>query len=163
MNRFGTATVTLTSDTAFRITRQFDAPAALVFAAWTDPRHIRRWWCPPDATMVSCEIDLRVGGKWRYVVRGADGTELAWSGTCLALEPPTRLVSTEVFEPFPDAQATDTLTLVESDGVTTMTIDVIHATQENRDGHLASGMEEGLQHALDRVEAILGELATRPG
>ena len=158
MNRSGTATVTLTSDTSFRITRQFDAPAAQVFAAWTEPEHIRRWWCPPGSTMTVCETDLRVGGRWRYVVATPDGAELAWSGTCLEVDPPTRMVSTEVFEDFPDAEAVDTLTLDEVDGVTTVTIDVVHKTQANRDAHLASGMEEGIQLAFERIDAVVAHM-----
>ena len=108
MTRHGGATVTTPSDREILITRTFDAPAARVFDAWTTPEHVRQWWGSDDAPMVECDIDLRVGGAWRYVTRGTDGTEFAWHGTYREVERPGRLVSTEVFEGFPDAEAVNT-------------------------------------------------------
>ena len=158
-NRHGSAVVTLPSDREILITRRFDAPAALVFHAWTTPDHVRRWWGSDDAPLVVCDIDLRVGGSWRYVTRDADGTELGWHGTYRAVDEPDRIVSTEVFEGYPDGEALDTLTFEEVDGVTEMRIAVLHTSRENRDGHLASGMEAGMQVVMDRLEDVVRESA----
>lgn len=160
--RYGTAEVTLPSDREFLITRVFDAPAELVFDVWTSPEAVRRWWSDETAPVVACDIDLRVGGAWRYVIRTADGAEVAWSGVYREIERPHRLVSTELFEPFPDALALNTMTLEEHAGTTTMRVTVRHATKEARDGHLDAGMEPGMQLALNRVDDILAErLAAR--
>jgi uncharacterized protein YndB with AHSA1/START domain len=154
-SRHGSAVVTLPSDRDILITRTFDAPASLVFRAWTTPELVRRWWGFESSPLVVCEIDLRPGGAWRYVTRDADGTELGWYGTYVEVDDPRRLVSTEVFEGYPDAEAQNTLTLTEHDGTTVLAIRVLHRSRENRDGHIASGMENGLQHSLDRIEDLL--------
>jgi uncharacterized protein YndB with AHSA1/START domain len=156
--RYGSAVVTLPSEVEIKITRIFSAPAALVFAAWTTPKHVRRWWGSSDAPLIECTIDLRVGGDWRYVTRMHDGVELGWHGTYTEIERPCRLVSTEVFEGFPDAQSLNTLTLEEYEGTTTLTVLVRHASQANRDGHVNSGMESGMQQCMNRVDDILAEL-----
>lgn len=158
VDRSGSAKVTLPSDTEILITREFDAPAELIFDVWTTPEHIRNWWGWESDPMTVCEFDLRVGGRWRFVAENADFGEVAFHGECLEIDRPHRLVSTEVFEPFPDSQAVNTLTLEENDGVTTMTILVQHDTKEARDAHIQSGMESGLQHSLDRAEKILSSL-----
>jgi len=160
--RHGSAVVTLPSDREILITRVFDAPAALVFRAWTSPELVRRWWSSADAPLVVCDIDLRPGGAWRYVTRYPDGTELGWHGTYLDIDAPTRLVSTETFEGYPDGTAQDTLHLTERDGTTVLTVTVLHTSKENRDGHVASGMEPGLQRSLDRIDEILAELRAAP-
>lgn len=165
-SRLGSAVVTTPGARSIRITRSFDAPAALVYRVWTTPDLVRRWWGWETSPMIVCEIDLRVGGRWRYVTREPHG-ELGWHGTYRDIDPGRRLVSNEVFEPDPhratpeldppDAGTLNTITFVESDGVTTLTIDVLHPTPEGRDQQLASGMERGLQHGLDRVEALLAD------
>lgn len=155
MTRHGSATVTTPSDREILITRTFDASAARIFDAWTTPESVRQWWGSEEAPMVECEIDLRVGGSWRYVTRGQDGTEFAWHGTYREVERPGRLVSTEVFEGFPDAEAVNTATLTEQDGITTLSVTVLHASKENRDGHLNSGMEAGMQVVFDRLEDLV--------
>jgi len=155
MTRHGSATVTTPSDREILITRTFDAPAARVFDAWTTPEHVRQWWGSEEAPLVVCEIDLQVDGSWRYVSLGPDGTELAWHGTYREVERPGRLVSTEVFEGFPGAESVNTATFTEQDGTTTLTVTVLHASKENRDGHLDSGMESGMQHVLDRLEDLV--------
>ena len=154
-NRHGSAVVTTPSDHEICITRMFDAPAAAVFTAWTTPDLVKRWWGSDDAPLVVCDIDLRVGGSWRYVTRGEDGTEFGWRGVYREIERPDRLVSTELFEGFPDAEAVNTLTLDEQDGTTTLRVIVLHASKENRDGHLESGMEAGMQIVLDRFEDLV--------
>jgi uncharacterized protein (TIGR03086 family) len=154
-SRYGSAVVTLPSDTEILITRSFDAPAELVWEAVTTPRHVLRWWGPPWAPLTSAEIDLRVGGAWRYVRREVNGTEMGWHGTYREIERPHRVVSTEVYEGFPDAESVNTMTLVEIDGVTTLRTLVQHANQEFRDGHIASGMEGGMQQTFNRLDDLL--------
>lgn len=154
IDRTGSAVVTLPSSTEILITRKFDAPAELIFEVWTTPEHVRNWWGWENDEMTVCEIDLRVGGTYRFVARHGDN-EVAFRGVYQEIEPPHRLVATEVYEPFPDSESLNTLTLEENAGVTTMTILVAHASMEARDATIASGMERGLQHSLDRVDRIV--------
>ena len=154
--RHGTAEVTLPSDREILITRRFEAPARLVWEALTMPRHLLRWWGPNWCPLVQCEVDLRVGGSWRYVCRDNDGNELGWHGTYREIEPAQRIVSTEVFEGFPDAESVNTMTLTEDDTLTTLRTVVLHSSREHRDGHIASGMEAGMQETFDRLETLLG-------
>jgi len=149
-----TATVTLPADDQILITREFDAPKELVYKAWTTPELVRRWWSAKRGEVTVAEIDLRVGGTWRYVMIADGGIEVAFHGEYREIVPNERLVSTEVYEGMPDAEALDTLTLSESEGRTTMTILVQHATKEHRDAHIESGMEDGMQDALDLLEQV---------
>jgi len=161
-NRHGSAVVTLPNDTDIVITRSFDAPAALVFEAYTTPALVQRWWGFAEDEWLVCDIDLRVGGTWRYVTvhRNDDATfEVGFHGEYREVAAPHRLVSTEVFEGMPDAVALDTVELDEVDGVTTLTTTVTHSCQEHRDGHIASGMEGGMQVSMDRLEDLVVELA----
>src|SRR5687768_16092197 len=135
------AKVTLPSDTQILITREFDAPRELVFKAWTTPELVKRWWHANRGEMTIAEIDLRVGGMWRYAMVADGGFEVAFHGEYQEIVPNERLVSTEVFEGMPDAEAVDTLTLTEVDGRTTLTILVQHTSKEHRDAHIESGME----------------------
>jgi uncharacterized protein (TIGR03086 family) len=153
--RHGSAVVTLPSDREILITRSFEAPLDLVWQALTEPRHVLRWWGPDWCPLVKCEIDLRVGGTWRYVARDAEGTELGWHGTYRAIEAPRRIVSSEVFEGFPDAESENTMTLNEEAGVTTLRTLVLHSSREHRDGHISSGMEGGMQVTFNRLEDLL--------
>jgi uncharacterized protein YndB with AHSA1/START domain len=150
----GTATVTLPTDEQILITREFDAPRHLVWRAWTTPELVRRWWHAKRGEVTLVEIDLRVGGKWRYVMVADGGFEVGFHGEYREIVPNERLVSTEVYEGMPDAEALNTLTLAETDGRTTMTILVQHASKEHRDAHVESGMEAGLQDALDLMEEV---------
>lgn len=154
IDRTGSAVVTLPSDTEIKITREFDAPAGLVFDVWTTSDHVRNWWGWETEKMTVCEIDLRVGGGYRFVAGDGD-REIAFSGVYQEIERPHRLVSTEVFEPYPESESVNTLTLEETNGVTTMTIVVAYQSKEARDATVASGMERGLQHSFDRVDKIL--------
>jgi uncharacterized protein YndB with AHSA1/START domain len=158
VTRRGSARVTLPSDREILITREFGAPAELVFRAWTTPDLVRRWWGWESSPLVVCEIDLRPGGDWRYVTRDADGTELTWHGTYLEIDAPRRLVSTEVFGANVDGGVQNILTLTERDAVTVLEVTVVHRSKQHRDGHVASGMERGLQNSLDRLD----ELIARP-
>jgi uncharacterized protein YndB with AHSA1/START domain len=157
----GTATVTLPTETQILITREFDAPKHLVYRAWTTPELVRRWWHANRGAMTVCEIDLRVGGRWRYVMVADGDIEVGFHGEYREIVPDERLVSTEAFEGIPDADAhasLNTLTLTERDGRTTLTVLVEHATKEERDAHVESGMEAGLQDALDLLEEVAGSL-----
>jgi uncharacterized protein (TIGR03086 family) len=161
--RHGSATVTLPSDKEILITRSFEAPRALVWDALTTPRHLLRWWGPDWCPLYNCSIDLRPGGRWRYEARDADGNELAWRGTYRDIVCGERIVSTEVFEGFPEAESLNTMTLTERDGVTTLQTLVQHATRENRDGHVHSGMETGMQVGFNRLDDLLDVAETPSG
>jgi uncharacterized protein YndB with AHSA1/START domain len=157
-NRHGSAVITLPSDTEILITRAFDAPAELIFKAFTTPELVRQWWGFETSEWLVCEIDLRVGGQWRYVIRERD-MEVGFHGEYHEIDGPHRLVSTEVYEGFPDAGSLNIMTLDEVDGVTTMTTLVQHETQEHRDMQLASGMESGMQVSYDRMEDLVRQSA----
>ena len=153
----GTAKVTLPADTQILITREFDAPKHLVYKAWTTPELVKRWWHANRGEMTVCDIDLRVGGKWRYVMNAEGFGEVGFHGQYREIVPNERLVSTEAYEGIPDADehaALDTLTLEEVDGRTIMTILVEHRTKEGRDAHIESGMEAGMQDAMDLLEEV---------
>ncbi len=154
-----TAVVTLPTDTQILITRAFDAPKHLVYKAWTTPELVRRWWCARRGEMTIAEIDLRVGGTWRYVMVADGGVEVAFHGEYREIVANERIVSTEVYEAMPDAEALDTVTLAETDGRTTLTLLVQHANKEHRDAHVNSGMEDGLQDALELLEQAAISLA----
>jgi uncharacterized protein YndB with AHSA1/START domain len=150
----GTATVTLPTDEQILITREFDAPKHLVYKAWTTPELVRRWWSGRRGEMTTAEIDLRVGGKWRYVMVAHGEFEVAFHGEFREIVPNERIVSTEVYEGFPEGEALDTLTLTEAEGRTTLTILVQHSSKEHRDAHIDSGMEGGMQEAMDLLEQV---------
>ena len=150
----GTAVVTLPTDEQILITREFDAPRNLVFRAWTTPELVRRWWTARRGEMTVAEIDLRVGGTWRYVMVVDGGFEVGFHGEYREIVPNERIVSTEVYEGMPEGAALDTLTFTEVNGRTTLTILVQHASREHRDGHINSGMEDGMQDAMDLLEEV---------
>jgi uncharacterized protein YndB with AHSA1/START domain len=149
------AVVTLPGPNQLLITRTFDAPRHLVFQAWTTPELIEQWWHANRGQVTSVEVDLRPGGRWRYAMQAGGGFEVAFRGVYREVVPNERLVSTEVFEGAPDAEAVTTTTFAEADGRTTVSILVEHQNQQFRDAHLQSGMEDGLQDALDLVEELI--------
>jgi uncharacterized protein YndB with AHSA1/START domain len=151
------ATVTLPTDEQILITREFDAPKDLVYKAWTTPELVKQWWSGERGEVLLAEIDLRVGGSWRYVMTG-EGFEVGFHGEYQEIIPNERIVSTEVFEGMPDAASLNTLTLIEADGRTHLTILVQHSSKEHRDGHVNSGMEGGLQESLDALERVVRSL-----
>lgn len=154
----GTATVTLPSDNQIVIRREFDAPRHLVYRAYTEPDLVRRWWSADLGTVTSIEIDLRVGGTWRYVMIANPGFEVAFHGEYREIVPNTRLVTTEVFEGMPDEEAVDTVSFTEVDGRTTLEILVEHGSKAARDAHINSGMEAGLHRALELLEQVARSL-----
>jgi uncharacterized protein YndB with AHSA1/START domain len=162
-NRHGSATVTRTSDTEMVITRKFDAPARLVFKAWTTPELVKRWWGFETSQWLVCEIDLRVGGRWRYVTVEKEGNlEVGFHGEFREIQAPRRIVSTEVYEGFPGTDedgAINTITFDEQGGVTTMTTHVKMRLKEHMDGMIQSGMESGMQISYNRMEDLVAELA----
>lgn len=135
--------------------RTLDAPRELVFDAWTKPEHVKRWLGPRSLTMTVCEIDLRVGGKYRWVYRAPDGKEFGFHGVFREIVRPSRLVSTFVFEPFPNEEALDTLTLEETDGKTLATTHSVHKSIAARDAHVAGGMEAGMSEGYARLDELL--------
>jgi uncharacterized protein YndB with AHSA1/START domain len=152
------ATVTLPSDEQILITREFGAPAHLVYKAYTTPELVRRWWHANRGEMTVCEIDLRVGGGWRYVMAACSGPEVGFHGEYREIVPNERIVSTEVYEGFPEAEAVDTVTFTEGEGRTTLAILVQHSSRENRDAHINSGMEHGIHDAMELLEGVAASL-----
>jgi uncharacterized protein YndB with AHSA1/START domain len=156
-----TAAVTLPTDRQILIRREFDAPRHLVYQAWTTPDLLRRWWHAKRGEMTVAEVDLRVGGRWRYAMLAHGEHEVAFHGEYLEIVPNERIVSTEVYESAPDAQATSTATFTEVNGRTTLTLLIEHRSREDRDLAIRSGMEDGLQDALDLLERAVISLSTR--
>ena len=158
MTSSGTAKVTLPADDQILIMREFDAPRHLVYKAWTTPELVKRWWHANRGEVMSAEIDLRVGGTWRYVGESPDGQGVAFHGEYRELVPNERIVSTEAYEGVPDADANatlNTLTLAELDDGRTLLTVLVHApSKEVRDAMIASGMEAGMQDALDLLEQV---------
>jgi uncharacterized protein YndB with AHSA1/START domain len=158
MTSSGTAVVTLPTDTQILIRREFDAPKHLVYRAWTTPDLIKRWWSGERGEVTSVEVDLQVGGKWRYVMVAHGGFEVAFHGEYIEIVPNERIVSTEVYEGAPGAPAVNTFTLTEEGGRTTMTLLVEHDNKFNRDAHVNSGMEGGMQEGMDKLERVARSL-----
>ena len=156
----GTAKLTLPTDEQILITREFDAPRHLVYAAWTTPELVKRWWHANRGEVTVVEIDLRVGGKWRYAMVTDDGFEVAFHGEYREIVPNERLVSTETYEGVPDgvseadATTVNTATFAESGGLTLVTLLIQAANKTSRDAIVDSGMEAGLQDALDLLEQV---------
>jgi len=159
-----TATVTLPTDEQILITREFDAPKHLVYRAMTTPELVKRWWHANRGEVTLVEIDLRVGGKWRYVMVAHDGTEVGFHGEYLEIEPRERIVTTEIYEGLPEGvteeqgATVNTATFTEVDGRTTLTILVQATSKISRDAIIDSGMENGLQDALDLMEQVARSL-----
>jgi uncharacterized protein YndB with AHSA1/START domain len=159
MTSSGKAVVTLPTEKQILIEREFDAPKELVYKAYTTPELIKRWWAGKRGEVTLVEVDLRVGGGWRYVMNASSGDfEVGFHGEYREIVPNERLVSTEVYEGMPDAAALDTLTLTEENGRTKLSILVEHQTQEHRDGHIESGMEGGMQESMDALEEVAKSL-----
>jgi len=138
------------------MTRLFDAPKQLVFEALTKPEHVKRWWgiLSDEYSVTVCEIDLRVGGAWRFVGRGPEGQYPSFYGVYREIAPPDRLVYTEIFEPFPDAESVVTTELSEEGGKTRMTVTALYPSLDVRDMVIQTGMEKGAAISYDRLEEV---------
>ena len=157
MTSSGTATVTLPTDEQVLITREFDAPKHLVYEAWTTPELVKRWWSADRGEVTLAEIDLRVGGMWRYVMVATGELEVGFHGEYREIIPNERIVTTEVFEGIPGVpggEAMNTLTFTEVDGRTTLEILAEHTDKETRDMVIDTGMEAGMQEAMDHLEQV---------
>ncbi len=157
MKNSGKLKVTTPSDREIAMTRVFDAPRRLVYDAWTKPELLKRWlgvfggW-----TLAVCEIDLRVGGAYRYLWSGPDGAEMGMRGLYREIVPAERIVCTEVFDqPWYEGEAVDTLVFVEEGGKTTATTTVLYASKAVRDAVLKSPMEHGVAAGYDKLEELL--------
>ncbi len=157
-----TFNVTTPSDQEIRLTRLFDAPRDLVFEAMSKPEHIMRWWgnLGEGYSVPVCEVDLRPGGKWRFVNRHPKG-DAAFYGVYREVNPPDRIVFTEIYEPFPDAESVVTATLTDENGKTRLTVTASYPSLEVRDMVLGTGMAKGAALSYDRLEEVAKELQRR--
>jgi uncharacterized protein YndB with AHSA1/START domain len=159
----GTLKLTIRGDREIVMTRVFDAPRTLVFDAFTKPDLVRKWLLGPEGwTMPVCEIDLRVGGSYRYVWRNATGIEMGMGGVYREIVAPERIVATERFDQswYP-GEAVDTITLAEQSGKTTLTQTILYDSREAREVVLKSPMESGVVASYDRLAGLLASLAQR--
>jgi uncharacterized protein YndB with AHSA1/START domain len=155
-----TLSVTTPSDREIVLTRTFNAPRKLVWEAVTQPEHVRKWYGCAAFTITVCEIDLRVGGAYRYTMSAPDGVDHTMTGIYREIEAPERIVHTERYQTTglttPDALVT--MTLTEQGGRTRLQSIILHANKESRDGHLNAGMENGARETFDRLETLLATL-----
>jgi uncharacterized protein YndB with AHSA1/START domain len=154
----GATTFATPSDREIVITRLFDAPRRLVFEALTDPEHLPLWYGPRGWTLAVCQIDLRPGGAWRFVLRSPEGTAMGMRGVYQEIVPPERLISTESYDDYP-GESLNTVVLTEADGKTTMTVTVLYPSKEVRDAVLNSGMQKGASETYDRLAEHLRTMA----
>ena len=162
MTSSGKAVVTLPTDEQILITREFAAPPALVYRAWTTPELVKRWWSGLRGDVTSVEIDLRVGGRWRYVMTANEGFEVAFHGEFREVAAPERLVNTEAFEGIPDPDGNAgliTVTLTEKDGRTYFECLCEYQDKTTRDAVIDSGMESGMQESYDALEQVAVSLS----
>jgi len=156
-----TLQITTPSDREIAMTRAFDAPRELVFEAWTNPQHVRHWWGPRTATIVTCEADVRPGGVWRYVTRSESGEEIPLTGVYQEVTPPERIVHTEILdvEPFNQGEPpVTTVTFAEEEGRTLVTSVTLYPSRDIRDAVL-SGAGTGAAEIYDRFDEYLHAIA----
>ena len=156
-NRHGSAVIEFPNDLEIVVTREFDAPIELVFDVSTKPEHVRKTIAPYGEDVKECSIDLRVGGDYRFVFVTDDGTECAFRGTYLEVEPPTRTVQTWLFEGWPDAEAVESMDLHETDGVTKLTYKLAFRDKAGRD-HMTKfdGLLANFENLEDYLRSLLG-------
>jgi uncharacterized protein YndB with AHSA1/START domain len=158
----GKLQVTTPSEREIAMTREFNAPRNLVFDAWTKPELIKRWLVRGGWSFTVCEVDLRVGGKYRFVWRGPSGAEMGMGGVYREVVRPERLVATEKFDdPWYEGEALDTTIFVERGGKTTVTTTVLYASREVRDGVLQTPMERGLAENYNKLDEVLASMTAR--
>jgi uncharacterized protein YndB with AHSA1/START domain len=155
MQNTGTLQITTPSDREIVMTRVFDAPRQLVFDAFSKPELLKRWFGPRGWSLVVCEVDLRVGGGFRFVLRGPDGKEMGMRGVYREIVPPERSVHMESFDDWPGAESQVTTVLVEQGCKTTLTATVLYPSQEVRDAVVKSGMEHGAAESYDKLAELL--------
>lgn len=148
-----------TDEPVIRFERFVAAPPELVFRAMTEPEHLRNWWGPRQGEMTTCEVDLRVGGGYRFVL-SSGGHEAGFRGTYRELDPPRRVVQTFVYEAMPDHEAVETMVLEPVEGGTLLRGETRHDSIASRDGHVASGMEGGMRETYERLDELVAELRT---
>jgi uncharacterized protein YndB with AHSA1/START domain len=159
MKTTGTLQVTTPSDRELAMTRAFEAPRRLVFDAWTKPELLKQWLGPRGWSLVVCEVDLKPGGKYRFVGRGSQGQDMGWGGVYREVRAPERFVATELFDqPWYPGEAVVTVALTEQAGKTTATTTVRYESREARDGVRNSGMERGLAESYDRLAELLASM-----
>jgi len=161
----GNLKVTTPTDREIVMTRVFDAPRRMIFDAFTKLELLKRWLLgPPGWSMIVCEVDLRVGGKYRYVWRNTEGLQMGMGGVTREIVVPERLVATEKFDdPWYPGEAVGTIILTEQSGRTTLTQTILYESREIRDGVLKSGMESGVAASYDRLDEILKSMETSQG
>lgn len=137
------------------MTREFNAPRALVFRALTDPALVLNWWGPKSLTTLVEQMDVRMGGLWRYVLREANGSEYGFRGVYHHITPPERIVYTFEFEGVPGHIMLETVTLAEQNGKTLLTDSCVYQSVADRDAMIQSGMEQGASDSWERMELIL--------
>jgi len=160
MTEAGALKLTTRGDREIVMTRVFDAPRALVFKAFTTPELVKQWLLgPPGWSMPVCEIDLRVGGRYRYVWRHTHGNEMGMGGVYREIVAPEKVVATEKFdESWYPGEAVGTILLIEQGGRTTLTQTVLYESREARDGVLKSPMESGVAAGYDRLATLLASM-----
>ena len=154
----GSTVIELPNDRDVLITREFEAPIALVFDVLTKPEHVSRWFAGPGEEMKECSIDLRVGGNYHFVFVTEDGIEMSFRGTYLEVEPPTRTVETWLFEGRPDKDAIESQDLYEAHGVTTLTVKLAFSDAAGRPTRF-----EGMQESFDRIDDVVRSLLAPSG
>jgi uncharacterized protein YndB with AHSA1/START domain len=152
----GSLSVSLHGDNGIRMQREFDAPRQAVYDTFSKPELLTRWFGPRGFTLTTCEVDHRIGGGFRFVLRGPDGREMGMRGSYVELDPPARSVHRESFDDFPGSDSEVTLQLEERSGKTHMTVTVLYPSKEVRDAVLQSGMEHGAAESYDRLAELLG-------
>lgn len=141
------------------VTRTFAAPAALVYEAMTTPEHIRQWWGAGHGEVTTCEVDLRVGGRWHFAQTTPGGDEVSFSGEYRELDPPGRMVHTEIFDNIQSPESVIESTLTEADGFTTLRAVITYDSPETVEMVLSSGMESGMNDSYDALEKVAQGLA----
>src|SRR5260370_22355616 len=157
MKNTGTLKVTTPTDREIVLTRVFDAPRRLVFDALSKPELLKRWFGPRGWSLVVCEVDFKVGGGFRFVLRGPDGRQMGMRGVYRELAPPERSIHMESFDDYPGESQVTTV-LFEQGGKTTLTATVLAASREARDAVIKSGMEHGAAETYDRLAELLPSL-----
>jgi len=155
MQNTGNLKLSLPSDREVRLVRVFDAPRQLVFDAFSKPEFLRRWFGPRGFTMPVCEVDLRVGGGFRFVLRRPDGTDMGMRGVYREIKAPERSVHEETFDDWPNATSIVTAVMTEQNGKTTLTATILYPSKEIRDAVIQHGMEAGVAESYDKLAEVL--------